>query len=210
MNTYRTIKQFAECKIEIDKSTFIGLAYAINNEDEIPGYLQQAKTNYPNANHYVYAYTCGRNQAVQKFSDDGEPSGTGGLPILEIFKYKELEDVLVIVVRYFGGIKLGTGGLKRAYSKSALEALQLSQIIKLTLCRQISIKCPYNHWGRMQYELESKKILVDNVQYQDEVFINAAIPLSETSTFKDWISGMTASQAKMEDLGQSYREVKEG
>lgn len=210
MNTYQTLRNCAESKIEIEKSSFIALAYAIRNEDEVPGYLHQAKTNYPNANHYVYAYTCGRNQAVQKFSDDGEPSGTAGMPILEIFKYKELEDVLVVVIRYFGGIKLGTGGLKRAYSKAALEAIQLAGIIQLTLCRQINIKCPYTHWGRMQYELENKEILVDNIHYQSEVFIEVAIPLNETNSFITWIEGMTASQAETKELDQSYREVNTG
>jgi len=210
MNAYQTLKQFAECKVEVEKSTFISLAYAINSEDDVPVYLQQAKIKFPNANHYVYAYTCGRNQEVQKFSDDGEPSGTGGLPILEIFKYKELEDTLVIVVRYFGGVKLGTGGLKRAYSKAALEAIQLSGIIKLTLCRQVNIKCPYTHWGRMQYELENKKVLVDDIHYQDEVLVKVAIPLSETAAFITWINSMTASQAETEETNQSYREVNAG
>ncbi len=208
MNEYLTIKKYAVSKIEIEKSVFIGVVYPIRDEEEIDDCLQDTRIKYPNATHYVYAYTVGRNQLVQKFSDDGEPSGTGGMPILEIFKHRQLENILVIVVRYYGGTKLGTGGLKRAYSKAALEAIELSGIKKLTLCRLVHIRCPYTHWGKVQYELESTQTLIENIDYQEDVFIAIAIPLDKMISFTDWINGITASQVVIEEKIKSYREMK--
>ncbi len=208
MNEYRTIRKYAESKIEIEKSAFIGEVYPITDEKEIDDRLKETRTKYPDASHYVYAYTVGRNQLVQKFSDDGEPSGTGGMPILEIFKYKQLENVLAIVVRYYGGTKLGTGGLKRAYSRAALEAIDQSGIKVLTMCRLVRVLCPYTHWGKVQYELESNQILIENIDYQEDVFITLAIPLDKITSFKDWINGLTASQVMIEEKNKSYREVK--
>lgn len=112
----QTIKENNSDKYEVKQSKFITLLYKINNIDDVNKYLQEAKNNYKDATHYCYAY---KFDDIQKFSDDGEPGGTAGLPIMEVLNKRNISNVLCIVVRYFGGIKLGAGPLLRSYSKVA-------------------------------------------------------------------------------------------
>ncbi len=207
MEQYITIKKKAEAVIDIDKSTFIGISMPLSDEQAVANCLAEAKEKYPDATHYVYAYTCGMKYETQKWNDDGEPSGTGGMPMLEMIKHKKLKNLLIIVVRYYGGIKLGTGGLKRAYSKAAQKAIEASNIITLTHCYCINIRCPYTHWGKMQYELEKQKTLIDEIRYEEDVMIAVAVPVAEADIFMEWVIGCTHSQALLEITGKAYRNI---
>jgi uncharacterized YigZ family protein len=207
MDQYQTIKKQAEARLDINKSQFIAISFPLDESSDPEQLILSTKQIYPEATHYVYAYIYGLNQAVQKFSDDGEPSGTGGLPILELLKYRKLENTLVVVVRYYGGIKLGTGGLKRAYSKAAQEALHKSKIITLTASRILHLVCPYPYWGKMQYELENRQTLVDGIIYKEFVSLTVAVPQGQVEAFSEWIQGLTASQAVIEPLHLEYRQI---
>ena len=138
----KTVKENIENEIIINKSRFITLLIKINNLDEIEKNLKEIKKKYKDATHYCYAYTIGNKE---KCSDNGEPSGTAGIPILNVLKQNDLTNILCVVIRYFGGIKLGAGGLIRAYSTSASEALNKTNIVNLIKGYKIVIEFNYDN-----------------------------------------------------------------
>lgn len=150
-----TIKENSIYQYEIKKSKFITLLYKINSIDEVNKLLEETKKKYFNATHYCYAY---KIKNIQKFSDDGEPSGTAGLPIMEVLNKKDLDYILCIVVRYFGGIKLGAGGLVRAYSKAIREAIDNNTIIKLVEGYLVQIETDYDNQKQYDYLFTDKII----------------------------------------------------
>lgn len=151
----QTIKENIVDKYEIKQSKFITLLYKINSIDDINMYLQEVKNNYKDATHYCYAY---KFNGSQKFSDDGEPGGTAGLPIVEVLNKKNINNVLCIVVRYFGGIKLGAGGLVRAYTKAVCNAIDKCQIIILDKGYLIRINLNYDEQKKYDYLFKDKII----------------------------------------------------
>lgn len=151
----QTIKENIVDKYEIKQSKFITLLYKINSIDDINIYLQEVKNNYKDATHYCYAY---KFNGSQKFSDDGEPGGTAGLPIVEVLNKKNINNVLCIVVRYFGGIKLGAGGLVRAYTKAVCNAIDKCQIIILDKGYLIRINLNYDEQKKYDYLFKDKII----------------------------------------------------
>ena len=151
----QTIKENIVDKYEIKQSKFITLLYKINSIDNINMYLQEVKNNYKDATHYCYAY---KFNGSQKFSDDGEPGGTAGLPIVEVLNKKDINNVLCIVVRYFGGIKLGAGGLVRAYTKAVCNAIDKCQIIILDKGYLIRINLNYDEQKKYDYLFKDKII----------------------------------------------------
>lgn len=151
-----SIKENAENTIEIKKSKFITKLFKINNLNEINDIFNIINKKYKDSTHICFAYIL---ENLEKCSDDGEPSGTAGLPILNILKKNNLSNVLAIVIRYFGGIKLGAGGLVRAYSNSIIEALKLTQKVELTTGYLIEIEFNYNNIKLIDYILNETKII---------------------------------------------------
>lgn len=151
----KTIKENLISELEIKNSRFITLLIKINNPD-ITNILNDIKTSYPKATHYCYGYIYNE---IEKSSDDGEPSGTAGLPILNVIKKENLNNILVVVVRYFGGIKLGAGGLVRAYTKSVTEALKNTNQVELVEGKKIEIEFNYNDEKQINYILNNSKII---------------------------------------------------
>lgn len=143
-----SIKKDSVYLYEIKKSKFYTLLYKIDDEKEISDYLKKVKDTYKDATHYCYAYKINN---LKKCSDDGEPSGTAGLPILEVLDKKNIDNVLCIVVRYFGGIKLGAGGLIRAYANSVKEALDNNEIVELTEGLEIKLETNYENKKDIEY-----------------------------------------------------------
>lgn len=152
----KTIEKEVSNTLEIQKSKFITFLFPTDTQEECNQILIKIKNQYKDATHHCYAYIL---DVTQKASDDKEPSGTAGIPILEVLKKKELSHILCIVIRYFGGIKLGAGGLVRAYSNSVKEALELATIINLTDGYQITLSIPYEKQKELDYELK-------NITYQ--------------------------------------------
>ena len=159
---------FSICKnskylYEIKKSKFYVLLYKINDTNDVDKFLLEAKKEYKDATHYCYAYII---DGYSKASDDGEPSGTAGLPILEVLNKKNLDHILCIVVRYFGGIKLGAGGLIRAYANSVKEALDNNEIVELTEGLEVKLKVNYEDKKNIEY------LFKDNIKeatYEEEI-----------------------------------------
>ena len=151
----KAIKENIISEIEIKNSRFITLLIKINNPD-ISNILNEIKTSYPKATHYCYGYIYNE---IEKSSDDGEPSGTAGLPILNVIKKENLNNILVVVVRYFGGIKLGAGGLVRAYTKSVTEALKNINQVELIKGKKVELEFNYNDEKQINYILNNSKII---------------------------------------------------
>ncbi len=151
-----TIKTTVTNELIINKSRFITQLYPLNNLEDISKYLAEAQKQYPNATHYCYAYLLDN---LKKESDDKEPSGTAGLPILNVLEKKNLNFILCIVIRYFGGIKLGSGGLIRAYSNSCIEALKKACILKLEQGYKMAITFTYDNIKKIAFLLKSENVI---------------------------------------------------
>ena len=169
----RTIKNNISNEIIIKNSRFICLFYKINSSN-ITDLIDEVKVLYPKANHYCYGYIY---NDIQRFSDDGEPGGTAGMPILNVLLKENLTNILCVVVRYFGGIKLGAGGLVRAYTKSVTECLKLSDAVELESGYKISIKFNYNDEKQIKYLLKDSTIISEkyDLDVVYEVLIKKAV-----------------------------------
>jgi uncharacterized YigZ family protein len=170
--SYFTLKNQSRDEFEEKKSVFIGHAKRVYNEDEAKSFIESVRQNEKEARHNVYAYIIGENKGIQRYSDDGEPQGTGGVPVLEVIKKNNITDVVIVVTRYFGGILLGKGGLVRAYSKAAVMAVNKGEIVEKVQGRSLEIIVDYDLLGKLQYSFEQKQWIIENIEYTDRVKIN--------------------------------------
>lgn len=162
----QTIKSSVKNEIIIKNSKFITFLYYIDDENDIFNILKNLKLEYKNANHYCYAYIISN---IKRANDDGEPTGTAGIPILSVLEHNDLTNILCVVIRYFGGIKLGAGGLIRAYGKSVREALKISELLNINKCNKITIEFTYDHIKNVDIILNNidiiKKEFNENIIY---------------------------------------------
>ena len=156
----------------------------------------EIKKEYTDARHNVYAY-CLRENNTARYSDDGEPSQTAGLPIMDLIKKLGITDVAVVVTRYFGGILLGTGGLVHAYTKAAKEGIIASEPVKMILCRELLIRCDYTFLGKIQSLLSEKGFLFSDPEYSDKVTIKAFVPEENAESFKSYIIDLCSGRADL-------------
>lgn len=189
---YLSLAKSIEHEVVIQKSRFIGLTYLISTEEEISLCLEDARERYPNATHYCYGGVIGLDGQLQRFSDDGEPGGTAGMPILQVLLQRELKNVLVVVVRYFGGVKLGAGGLVRAYSRTTAEAVNEAGMAKMVLSSRAVVSINYNLLGSVEHFLHQPGILIQEMSYGEKVDIHLLTNLnwdSLTGKLTDLCSG---------------------
>ena len=210
MDTYRTLHDFGRDEIIIDKSTFIGYAKPIKSEEEAITFINEIKKKHKDANHNVWAYTLGQSMNIQRYSDDGEPSGTAGIPTLEVIKKEDLRDVVVVVTRYFGGIKLGAGGLVRAYTKGAKIGLQSAKIVNKVKYNDIRIKVDYTQLGKVQNEIMSMNYFIKDIVYEDNVEIIVYSRINETNNIVDKITDITSATAKIQIVDEFYLSEDDG
>jgi len=204
---YNTVLTPCETEIEIKKSKFINLVYHGENEETMETILSEIRKKHYKATHVCWAYVLNSEQKRQKASDDGEPSGTAGKPILEVINHRELRDVLVVVVRYFGGVKLGTGGLIRAYSSGASDVLNLSQIIKKQFSDQLMIEISYSSYGGLISGLLEKDITPVHEDFGENVILSFQIPVEETKEFLAWVEDQTNGNSQVTIGQQGYVNV---
>ena len=201
---YITVKKPSESLYIVKKSKFISNVLPIKDQKEAENHIASFRKKYWDATHNVYAYTLGLDDDTQKFSDDGEPSGTAGKPVLEVIKSKNIKNVLVVVTRYFGGIKLGAGGLVRAYSESAAIGLENSEIIKRAKCNLYKITTDYNMLGKIEWELNQKKLIIKDIEYLENVSITVSVPINKPLNFEDFILNITSGNATVKYLKSCY------
>lgn len=173
------IQADTETEIIIKKSRFITYLHQVYDEAEAKAYIQAIKKMHPDADHHCYAFIIGEHDEIQRSNDDKEPSGTAGVPMLECLKNRKLQDILAVTVRYFGGIKLGAGGLIRAYSGSVSEAVNQAVLTEKQRLFKCSIAFPYDMLGKLDYFFRSEQIQILDKQYEEEVtylFLCQSIP----------------------------------
>lgn len=203
---YYTVKGFGEHEIVIEKSRFIAHVSRAETEEEALEFIQSIKKKHWNATHNCSAYLIGENDQIQKANDDGEPSGTAGIPILEVLKKKHLKDTVVVVTRYFGGIKLGAGGLIRAYGKATSEGINATGIVERKLMRILHTKIDYTWLGKVENELRSSPYAIKKIHYLDYVEIETYVEEGETKAFTDWMIDLTNGQCEISEGELLYLE----
>lgn len=203
MNTYKTLHEFGMDEVIIDKSTFIGYAKPIKTEEEAIDFVNEIKKKHKDATHNVWAYTVGESMNIQRYSDDGEPQGTAGIPTLEVIKKEELRNVVVVVTRYFGGVKLGAGGLVRAYTKGAKIGIESAKVIEKVLYKSVGIKIDYNQLGKVQNEIMNMGYFIKDTVYEDNVEIIVYSRISEIENITSKITDITSATAKI-SIGEEF------
>ncbi|MEY8768061.1 YigZ family protein [Francisella philomiragia] len=197
MNSYKTIFENLEFEISpIKKSRFISFVYKVASHEEVLEAIDNAKIIYPGANHYCWAYSLVDNNQL-RFSDDGEPNGSAGKPILSHIQGLGISNVLVVVVRYFGGTKLGVGGLVRAYGQAAKEGLALAKIIDVEPQSEILIEYDYSETANVDNLLNRYNIQIIRESYSNLISKVIKICTSEKSIFLDEITNVTKGRVKM-------------
>ncbi|MGL4730076.1 MAG: YigZ family protein [Clostridium sp.] len=169
--SYFTIKDEAKAEFDERKSVFIGYAKRVTTEEEAKEFVNKIKSMHKQATHNCSAYVVGENKNIQRYSDDGEPQGTAGIPMLEVIKKNELTDIAVVVTRYFGGILLGAGGLVRAYSKGVSEAIKAGGIVEKVKGFEIRVTIDYDLLGKIQYICGTNNWHIEDTVYTDKVEI---------------------------------------
>jgi uncharacterized YigZ family protein len=198
MSTYKTLHEFGMDEITIEKSTFIGYAKPIKSEEEAIEFINEIKKKHKDARHNVWSYTVGKNMNIQRYSDDGEPQGTAGIPTLEVIKKEDLRDVVIVVTRYFGGIKLGAGGLVRAYTKGAKIGIEAGQVIQKVLYKEVSIKIDYTQLGKVQNEIMNMEYFIKDTIYEENVEIVVYSRSNEVENIITKITDITSATADIQ------------
>ncbi|MDP4163957.1 MAG: YigZ family protein [Bacillota bacterium] len=205
--SYYTVKMAGEHEIIIDKSRFIAHIARAETEEQAQEFIQRIKKEHRDATHNCSAYLIGENDLIQKANDDGEPSGTAGVPMLEVLKKRKLKDTVVVVTRYFGGIKLGAGGLIRAYGKSVSEGINEVGIVERTLTRIMHTTIDYTWLGKVENELRTSAYSIKDIHYLENVEIEIFIKEEECGAFIDWMTELTNGQASISQKEQIYLEI---
>ncbi len=204
---YYTVKQEGQDEIIIQKSRFIGYVRRVETEEEAQAFIQEIKKKHHDATHNCSCYIIGENDEIQKANDDGEPSGTAGIPMLEVLKKQNLKDTAVVVTRYFGGIKLGAGGLIRAYGNTTSRAIKTTGIVKRILVQGFSVTVDYGLHGKLENVLRDSDHILETINYTDNVEFIVYVEVGEKDVFQDWIIDLTNDKAKIGILEQKYIEI---
>lgn len=203
---YLTVRPVGQGEIEINRSRFIAYVQRVENQEEAIQFVQEIKKKHWEATHNCSAYIAGEQDQFQKMDDDGEPSGTAGKPILEVIKRNQLKDTAIVVTRYFGGIKLGAGGLIRAYGKAASAGLESTGLVERILTRQHAFSFDYTHLGKIENGLQTRGIDIINIQYLEKVTLTVGLQEEEEDEIQTFFRNFTGGKALWEPGEQVYIE----
>ena len=203
MNSYTTIHKEASFEYEDRKSVFIGEARPVTSESEALEFIASMKKKYSDANHHVYAYVLRENQTM-RFSDDREPQGTAGMPTLDAIRKNGIVDAAVVVVRYFGGTLLGTGGLVRAYSAAAVGALHEAEIITYDTYVSYEIELSYSDYQKTVTPVESSGFRRKDIIYSDSVTLVGSIKKNASEALEKTLVDLTGGRVKIKNCGEKY------
>ncbi|GEP83757.1 IMPACT family member yigZ [Staphylococcus piscifermentans] len=193
-----TIKQEYTIENTINKSRFIAHIKPVQTEEEAKAFIDTVKKEHREATHNCSAYTIGDNMLIQKANDDGEPSGTAGVPMLEILKKLDTHNTVAVVTRYFGGIKLGTGGLIRAYSGAVRDAIKEGGRVELRNAYPTTVTISYDLTGKLEYELQSTDFILRDTVYTDKVSYKIDVLEEDFEDFINFLNRITAGKYELE------------
>ncbi len=202
MRPYKTAQKESKAERVINRSRFISQCFPVKSEEEALLRLNEVKKQYPDATHVCYAYRIGELSETTRFSDAGEPSGTAGMPILEVLKGNELTNVLCTVTRYFGGILLGTGGLVRAYSSGACDAVKAAGCERHIPGASIKLKCDYSRYGAIESLIAKSNASITESEFTDEIRLGISCAADEADGIIKAIIERTDGRCKPELAGE--------
>lgn len=207
MNFYLMVAKNGEHEIIINKSRFICHVKRVYNQQDAKQFIADIKKQHPHANHNCSAYQIGDFDEIQKAHDDGEPSQTAGVPMLEVLRKQGIKNCVVVVTRYFGGIKLGAGGLIRAYGQAVSEAIKSLGIIERKTMQTMFVHTDYSLLGTLQNRLGVSDYLLKEIHYRDRVTLEVIVAVDMGEMFSDWITDVTHGKVKIEEGAISYQEI---
>lgn len=205
MDSYKVPSGDSETEFVEKKSRFIGRIWVTETEAEALEHLKAMRQQHWDATHNVWAYII--HGGPTRYSDDGEPQGTAGLPVLEVLRGAGVENVCCIVTRYFGGTLLGTGGLVRAYGRSARDALQAAGIARKQLWKQLDLILPYSFFERLRQEVERFGGIVSDTEYSADICIHSLLPADRAPDFRARVIDLTRGAVTPIEIGEEYRAV---
>ena len=205
MSAYRTLLAPASDEFIVNKSRFIGYASPVKDEAGALAFLEEIRRKHRDATHNCYAYTLGANMGVMRYSDDGEPGGTAGLPMMEVIKKRAVCDCCVVVTRYFGGVLLGAGGLVRAYSRGCSIALEAAKIVVMEESAQLLCEVAYPLWDRVQHALKSLPVQLLSSEFTSAVTFTVLTRLTDSESVQRELTRLTDGRVEILSEGTEFR-----
>lgn len=206
MKEYITVEHRYDEEYIINKSRFIGYCAPVTTQEEAVEFINEIKKRHSDATHNVYAYQI-RTPEYSRYSDDGEPQGTAGVPVLDVIKKSGLTDVCVVVTRYFGGILLGAGGLVRAYSHSAKIAVEGAHIIKMSPCSVLKVQCDYGFYGRLSTLVPEFGGIIENTDFGENVTLVFRLPSKDEDNFRSALTEASFGKVFAEKTGEKFDSI---
>ena len=206
---YKTLIRRAEQEFVINKSRFIGHGAPTETEEEALAFLKEMREKYKDATHNCYAYIIGLNMGTMRYSDDGEPGGTAGMPIIEVMKARGVTNCAVVVTRYFGGVLLGAGGLVRAYTKGAVAALDAAGVGVMHPTKRVLVDVPYPLFDRFEHMLKSEPVLVEDKSFAESITFTITVKEKDAPAFAESVARLSDGKiepVEMEDLYMPWPE----
>ncbi len=203
MKPYTTIYQTSEFIFEDRKSEFIGEASPVQTEAEALDFIASVKKKYPDARHHVYAYVL-RDNSIMRFTDDHEPQGTAGMPVLDVIRKNNCTDTVIVVTRYFGGTLLGTGGLVHAYTEAAKGALLAGKIVTYNVRREYSVELSYSDYQKVSSEFPALNFTVKETDFSDVVTVSGSLLIEDSENFEQRLLEITAARVKIVKIGEFF------
>ncbi|MEI6579138.1 MAG: YigZ family protein [Eubacteriales bacterium] len=203
---YKTIAQEAQAEYIVKHSRFIGHIKPVTSAEQAIEFIAQVKTKHWDASHNVSAYVL-RAGNIQRYSDDGEPQGTAGVPTLDVLLKEGLTDCAVVVTRYFGGVLLGAGGLVRAYSHSAKMAVDAGRIVTMSLCAVLTVNCDYNFFGKLSSMVPELGGFIEDTRFADDVTVTLRMPVTLLPIFDAKLIDCSLGRFKSEKIGEIFAET---
>ena len=193
---YKTLKRSAHDEFIVNKSRFIGYAAPCQSEEEALAFLKTIREKHRDATHNCYAYVIGENAGVMRYSDDGEPGGTAGLPMMEVLKSRGVVNCCAVVTRYFGGVLLGAGGLVRAYTKGCAIALDAAQVVVMQLSQKLLLDVPYPLWDRVSHTMKSLPVLIEETRFGASVEATVLVRVKDLEDVTQKLTALTDAKAQ--------------
>lgn len=203
MESYVTVLKRSYFEYEDRKSVFIGEALPVSNEQEALNFIDSIKKKYPDARHHVYAYIL-RENSIMRFSDDGEPQGTAGMPVLDVIRKNGIIDIAVVVTRYFGGTLLGTGGLVKAYTSAAVGAIENAKIITYDIYTEIALEVSYSDYQKLTPIFSDYGFRIGNTRFTEKVELSGTVKKTSSEVFIDKLVQTTSGRVKIEIIGEKF------